>query len=288
MEYYSPTDLNEAYSLLEKYGEDAIPIAGSTFYMGHREELFDEVEAVINIKQLGLSYIRQDGDGLHIGATTTLNEIFAHELTSRGAYGILSETVSELNINEVRNMATIGGEVCIAGEVDMPTTLLAYDAGIVIGGSKGVREMSMADFHIGYLNNALEPGEMVLEVRLPQPPANTGGGFAKFERTAADLPIVNVAARISLDDARVCTDARVVAGAATRSGIPERSGAAEAALLGRNIDDTLIEAAAAASADVVCINDFRVSAEIRSLWVKCGIEDALKRAAAAVRQGEPS
>ena len=129
---------------------------------------------------------------------------------------------------------------------------------------------------------------MVLEVQLPQPPANTGGGFAKFERTAADLPIVNVATRISLDDAGVCTDARVVAGAATLSGIPERSGAAEAALLKQVIDDALIEAAAAASADVACINDFRVSAEIRSLWVKCGIEDALKRAVAAVRQGEQS
>lgn len=286
MEYYSPTDLTEAYALLDKYGEDAIPIAGSTFYMGHREELFDEVEAVVDIKKLGLSYIRQDGDGLHIGATTTLNEIFAHGITSRGVYGILSETVSKLNINEVRNMATIGGEVCIAGEVDMPTTLLAYDADIVIGGSKGVRGISMADFHVGYLNNALEPGEIVLEVRLPQPPANTGGGFAKFERTAADLPIVNVATRISLDDAGVCTDARVVAGAATRSGIPERSGAAEAALLNQVIDAALIETAAAASVDIACNHDFRVSAEIRSLWVKCGIEDALKRAVAAVGQGE--
>lgn len=286
MEYYSPTDLNEAYSLLDKYGEDAIPIAGSTFYMGHREELFDEVEAVINIKQLGLSYIRQDGHGLRIGATTTLNEIFAHELTSKGTFGILAETVKELNINEVRNMATIGGEVCIAGEVDMPTTLLAYDADIVIGGSKGVREMSMADFHIGYLNNALEPGEMVLEVHIPQPPANTGAGFAKFERTAADLPIVNVATRISLDSDGICTDARVVAGAAPLSGVPERSGAAEAVLLNQALDDSLIASAAAASADIECIHDFRVSAEIRSLWVKCGIEDALKRAVAAVRQGE--
>ena len=283
MEYYSPTDLNEAYSLLDKYGEDAIPIAGSTFYMGHREELFDEVEAVINIKQLGLSYIRQDGDGLRIGATTTLNEIFAHELTSKGTFGILAETVKELNINEVRNMATIGGEVCIAGEVDMPTTLLAYDANVVIGGSKGVREISMADFHIGYLNNALEPGEMALEVHIPQPPANTGGGFAKFERTAADLPIVNVATRISLDNAGACAEARVVAGAATLSGVPERSAAAEAALLNKIIDGTLIETAAAASGDIKCINDFRVSAEIRSLWVKCGIEDALQRAVAAVQ-----
>ena len=285
MEYYSPTDLNEAYSLLDKYGDSAIPIAGSTFYMGHREELFDEVDAVINIKKLGLSYIKQGDDGLRIGATTTLNEIHAHELTSRGAYGILSTTVNELNIIEVRNMATIGGEVCIAGEVDMPTTLLAYDANIVIGGSRGVREISMADFHVGYLNNALEQGEMVLEVHIPKPPANSGGGFAKFERTAADLPIVNVATRVSLDNTGICVDVRVVAGAATLSGVPGRSAAAEAVLIDQAIDDTLIETAAAASADIECIHDFRVSAQVRSLWVRCGIEDALRRAVEQARQG---
>ena len=285
MEYHSPTALDDAYSLLDKYGDGAIPVAGSTFYMGHREELFDEVEAVIDIKRLGLSYIRMDDDGLHIGATTTLNEIFAHEITSRGVYGILSDTVSELNINEVRNMATIGGEVCIAGEVDMPTTLLAYDANIVIGSSRGTRTLSMADFHIGYLNNALQEGEMVLEVHVPQPPPVTGGGFAKFERTAADLPLVNVATRVSLDDAGACSEARVVAGAATLSGVPQRSAAAEAVLHGATIDDALVERAAAAASDIVCVNDFRVSAEVRQLWVRCGIEDALTQAAARARQG---
>lgn len=283
MEYYSPTELDHAYVLLDKYGDGAVPIAGSTFFMSRREELFDKVDAVIDIKKLGLSYIRLNDDGLHIGATTNFNEIFEHEITSGGLYGILSDTVGELNTNEVRNMATIGGVVCIAGEVDIPTSLLAYDANIVIGSSRGIRTMSMVDFHIGYLNNALEPGEMVLEIHIPQPPANTGGGFAKFVRTAADLPIVNVAARISLDNAGACAEARVVAGAATLSGVPERSAAAEAALLNKVIDDTLIETAAAASGDIECIHDFRASAEIRSLWVKCGIEDALQRAVAAVQ-----
>ena len=80
-------------------------------------------------------------------------------------------------------------------------------------------------------------------------------------------------------------DARVVAGAATISGVPNRSAAAEAVLLNQEIDDALIETAAAASADIECIHDFRVSAEIRSLWVRCGIEDALKRAVEQARQG---
>lgn len=280
MEYYSPTELGDAYALLSQYGDGAIPVAGNTFFMGHREELFDEVEAVINIKKLGLSYIKLEDDLLKIGATTTLNEMFYHEITSNGVYKIFAETVNELNINEVRNMATIGGEVCIAGEVDMPTTLLAYDANILIGGSNGTRTVSMADFHIGYLNNALETAEMVIEVQVPKPMDNARGGFSKFERTAADLPIVNVAVRLALESNGSCKEARVSIGAATLSGVPMRSLAAEDILVNQKIDEALIEKAATASSDVDCINDFRASAELRSLWVKCGVEDALKKAVA--------
>lgn len=280
MEYYSPTELSDAYALLSQYGDGAIPVAGNTFFMGHREELFDEVEAVINIKKLGLSYIKLEDDLLKIGATTTLNEMFYHEITSNGVYKIFAETVNELNINEVRNMATIGGEVCIAGEVDMPTTLLAYDANILIGGSNGTRTVSMEDFHIGYLNNALETGEMVVEVQVAKPMENARGGFSKFERTAADLPIVNVAVRLALESNGSCKEARVSIGAATLSGVPMRSLAAEDVLVNQKIDEALIEKAATASSDVVCINDFRASADLRSLWVKCGVEDALKKAVA--------
>lgn len=280
MEYYSPTELGDAYALLSQYGDGAIPVAGNTFFMGHREELFDEVEAVINIKKLGLSYIKLEDDLLKIGATTTLNEMFYHEITSNGVYKIFAETVNELNINEVRNMATIGGEVCIAGEVDMPTTLLAYDANILIGGSNGTRTVSMADFHIGYLNNALETGEMVVEVQVPKPMENARGGFSKFERTAADLPIVNVAVRLALESNGSCKEVRISIGAATLSGVPMRSLAAEDILVNQKIDEALIEKAATASSDVDCINDFRASADLRSLWVKCGVEDALKKAVA--------
>ena len=280
MEYYSPTELSDAYALLSQYGDGAIPVAGNTFFMGHREELFDEVEAVINIKKLGLSYIKLEDDLLKIGATTTLNEMFYHEITSNGVYKIFAETVNELNINEVRNMATIGGEVCIAGEVDMPTTLFAYDANILIGGSNGTRIVSMEDFHIGYLNNALETGEMVVEVQVPKPMENARGGFSKFERTAADLPIVNVAVRLALESNGSCKEVRISIGAATLSGVPMRSLAAEDILVNQKIDEALIEKAATASSDVDCINDFRASADLRSLWVKCGVEDALKKAVA--------
>lgn len=280
MEYFSPTELNEAYRLLGQYGEGAIPVAGSTFFMGHREELFDQVEAIVNIKKLGLSYLRLEKGVLKIGATTTLSEIHGSPVTAQGPFRILAETVEELNIREVRNMATIGGEVCIAGEVDMPTTLLAYDASIAIGSAKGVRIVSMKDFHIGYLNNALQPGEMVIEVQIPEPPPGTTGGFGKFERTAADLPIVNAAARMTLSSKGVCEDVRIAVGAATRAGVPVRAGEAEALLAGKKVSAEVLAAACAAAGRVECVDDFRASASLRSVWVSCAVEQALKNALA--------
>lgn len=286
MEYYSPTELTEAYALLGRYGASAIPIAGSTFFMGHREELFDEVEAVVNIKRLGLSYIRLDGGKLKIGATTTLNEIHKSDLTSRGVFKIFAETVSALKIEEVRNMATVGGEVCIAGEVDMPTTLLAYGANIVIGSSKGTRVLSMEKFHIGYLKNALQPGEIVIEVQVPQPKHGSGGGFGKFERTAADLPIVNACVRIALAKNGSVDDVAIAVGAATAAGVPVRATAAEQMVAGKRMDAALVNEAAKAAGTIECVDDFRASAKLRGLWVTCAVEDAMKKALVHARTGD--
>lgn len=274
MEYYRPTELTEAYAVLDKYGEDAVPIAGSTFFMGHREELFDEVEAVVDIKRLGLSYINISDGELRLGATTTLAEIEHSKALQNSPYRVLPETVTELNIKEVRNVATVGGEVCIAGEVDLPTTLLALDAEIVIGSSKGERSLPMNEFHRGYLNNALKSGEMVKEVRILEPAAGSAAAFQKFERTYADLPLVNVAVRITRDNNGKMSDTRVVIGAATA--VPKRSDAAENVLNGKVLDDEVISAAAAATTDIDCITDIRATSELRALWVRCGVEDALK------------
>jgi carbon-monoxide dehydrogenase medium subunit len=281
MEYFRPTKLKEAYRILEKYGEDAIPVAGSSFYMGHREELFDEVEAVVDIKRLGLDYIKIRKGELRLGATTTLATILESEVVKESPFRVLAETVGELNITEVRNVATVGGEICIAGEVDLPTTLLALDAQIVIGSSKGERSVALGDFHLGYLSNDLKPGEMVKEVRVPKLALRTAAAFAKFERTYADLPLVNVAVRVTLDGKGACIDSRVVVGAAVA--VPVRSGAAEAVLDGSNLDPGTLAKAAAATSDVRCLGDIRASAELRALWVRCGVEDALRKAAALAK-----
>ena len=119
---------------------------------------------------------------------------------------------------------------------------------------------------------------MVKEVRIPDPGAGAAASFQKFERTYADLPLVNVAVRVNLDAAGKVSEARVVIGAATA--VPERSSAAESALIGNLLSDEVIAAAAAATSEVDCITDIRATAELRALWVRCGVEDALKIIAA--------
>lgn len=280
MQYFKPTDLGQACRILAEHGDGAVPVAGGTFFMGHRDELFSDVTAIVNLKHLGLSYIRLESDRLRLGATTTLGEILRSTVTASGPFRVLAETIRELNIPEVRNAATIGGEVCIAGEVDMPTTLLAYDADVLVSGPHGMRTVPMQHFHKGYLRNALQTGELVTEIQLRVPPPGTGGAFRKFERTAADLPLVNAAVRVTLDTGGTCRDARIAVGAATRGGLPVRVQSAEEALLNRRLDDTAIRESAARAATTECVDDFRASAELRSRWIQCSVEDALHAAIA--------
>ncbi|MGI9293850.1 MAG: FAD binding domain-containing protein [Pseudomonadales bacterium] len=277
MEYFRPDNLAEAYSLFDRFGEEALPVAGTSFFMGHREELFDEVEAVVSLQDVGLRYIKVEDGQLRLGSTTTLADLYSSEITNSGALSIFSETVSKLKIKEVRNVGTVGGEVCICGEVDLPTTLHAMDATVVLGSAEGQTSMPIKDFHLGYLSNALEIGQIVLEVTLPVPPPNTGASFQKFERTATDLPIVNVMGRVTLDKKGRYSDAKIAVGAAVP--VPERAFEAEKMMIGHAPSEELIRSTAlAVSQEIQSLADHRASAELRSLWVKCAVEDALTTA----------
>ena len=285
MEYFSPRNLDDTFSLLNKYGEDAIPLAGSTFFMSHREELFDEVAAVINIKNLGLDFLRKDAGYLKIGATTTLTQVMNSDLINKGAWKVISETVKEIRINEIRNMGTVGGEVCICAELDLPTTLMALDAQAVILSAKGEKAVSLKDLYHGYLKNTLNIGEIVSEVRVPELPSDTGAGFYKFERIAVDMPIVNATACITLGADKRCKGVKIVVGAATA--IPLRAESAEKLLVNKSLNEKLIQEAAEATVDIQCMGDFRASAELRSTWVRCAVEEVLKKACNQAKGGDP-
>ncbi len=283
MEYLIPSTTDEAVSMLDKYGEAAVIIAGGVFFTPHKEELFSEAEVLIDIGKLGLSYINVDEKGLKIGATTNLTSLMASEVINKGVFRVLAETVDEIPIQRIRDMGTVGGEVCMSAETDLPISLMALDAKVVLSSTKS-RIMPLDEFYTGYLSTALEPNEMVTEVQVPLFPPKTGAGFCKFERGTVDLPIVNAAVRITLGPDDKCSAAKVVLGCVTFP--PVIADNAGKLLVGKKLDEKIIESAAETAADIECITDIRASGELRKNWIKVAVRKALNKAYEQAKGGK--
>lgn len=276
MEYFSPSTTQEALSLLNKYGEKAMPVAGGTFFMSHRHQLFTEVEALVSVMKLGLSYIKEDGDGLKIGPTTRLASLLESDILSHGAFMVVREAINEIEIPEIRNMATLGGDISISAEVDMPVPLLVIDTKLLIEALDSKRTLSLDEFYVGYLNTRLEPGEIITEIQVPRFHGKTGAAFYKLKRVAVDVPVVNAAARITLDDHDKCKTAKIVLGGV--ADIPVRADKAEKVLIGSSLDEDSITKAAEMAAKIECVTDIRASSELRQRWAKIAVERVLSKA----------
>lgn len=276
MEYLTPTTTDEALSLLNKYGEDAVIVAGGVFFTPHKEELFNEAKVLISIGKLGLDYIKVDEEGLKLGATTNLTSIMTSDVTSKGVFRVLSEAISSIPIKRITDMGTVGGEVCMSAETDLPTALIALDGKVVIASSTESRILPLEKFYLGYLSHVLEPNEMVTEIQVPHFPPKTGAAFHKLERGTVDLPIVNAAARITLGPDDKCSGVKIVLGCVTFP--PVIADNAEKLLMGNKLDEKIIARAAEAATDIECITDIRASGELRKRWGRIAVEKALNKA----------
>jgi len=284
MEYFTPSTSDEALFLLSKHGDKAVLIAGGVFFTPHREELFSEAEVLINIGKLGLNYIRVDEEGLKIGATTKLTSLMTSDVTSKGIFRVLSETVSEIPIKRIRDMGTMGGEVCMSAETDLPISLIALDGKVVIASSTESKILPLEEFYIGYLSTVLEPNEMVTEIQIPHFPPKTGAGFYKLERGTVDLPIVNAAARITLGRDDKCSGVKIVLGCVAFP--PVRADNAEKLLIGKKLDEKIMARAAETATDIECITDIRASGELRKRWGRVAVEKALNKAYEQAKEGK--
>jgi CO/xanthine dehydrogenase FAD-binding subunit len=280
-DFHTPKTMEEVLLLLQKEDETLV-LSGGTFLHGlEARGLLSEVEALVDIRKIGLGTVTTDGGGLQMGATVT----FAHlqtvaEVTSAPWLAGLADALAYPPV-QIRNTATIGG--CVAASCpffDIPTALVSLDAVVKARGPHGEREMPLPEFFAGMFANALEPGELVTGVVIPRVQGNTAGAFVKLEGNANDLAIVNAAVRITVDAGRSCTDVRVVLG----GGVAEsavRSPAAEKILLGSKLDAATLQAAGDAVVnDIDPMSDHRASAEYRSAVAKVMTRRALESAMA--------
>lgn len=284
--YFVPTTVHEAVDVLAHYGGDAKVIAGGTDLVIRMRDGLLRPAALVDIERIpGLSSISLEDHRLRIGATASIASILESPEVNCFA-PVVSEAARQMGAVQLRNRATIGGNLASAvPSADMAPPLLVLEAVVHITGPSGERTLPIDAFFIGPHQSALHPDEVLTSVELPALERGAGAAFVKFgKRSAQVIAVVNAAAWVRVRGRRI-EDARIALGAVAPTPIRARS--AEALLRGQEIQAELLERAAeAAAAESRPITDFRASQEFRRELCRVLVRRALERALNRAIQGE--
>ncbi len=279
--YYSPTTLTEAVALLAEEGRTVI--AGGTDLLVNPRYMVG-VREVVDIRKLGLDYISVEDGWIRIGAGATMRTVARHPLIQTLANGILARGAAVCGSPNIRNMATLAGNVASAlPSADTPPALIALNAQAVLVGTQGERIVPLDSFFVGPAKSVRER-ELIRELRIPLPNDKISGGFYKIGRTAEDISMVNATTTLNIQDG-VITDVRLVMGAVAP--IPLRTVEAERALIGQPAaEETFQRAAEIVRQEVRPISDHRASADYRRRMSGVAAIRALRQAAGLAPHGE--
>lgn len=193
-EYVRPDTTDKAVELLLEHGEKARPLMGGTDIFPRMRDGVIEAELLVDVKHIpGMRDIRRDDGALLLGAAVTMNEIANHPAVEC-RWSLLAEAAQALGTYQVRNRATIGGNLCNASPcADSSLAVLVLEGTVLAQGPEGRREIPISDFFRGPGQPALGPAEIVTGVRLPAPPRGAVGHHLKLSRSKlGDLSVVSV------------------------------------------------------------------------------------------------
>jgi CO/xanthine dehydrogenase FAD-binding subunit len=286
-EYFAPKTVDEALSLLSRYKEEAKIIAGGQSMLVVMKRGLLSTEYLIDIKGIAaLDYIKYDeGEGLRIGALTIHRAVEKSPIIQKH-FRVLSEMERNLATIQTRNWGTIGGNLCHGDSAGDPApVLIALNAKLKLARRGGERIIEMEEFSKDYLEVALEPDEMLIEIQVPTPLPHTGIAYEKLMVMKGDMGVVGAAVSITLSPKDgVCKGVRIAL--SNCASTPLRAREAEKKLIGKVLNDSLlIEAGEIASKEASPPVDVHGSAEYRREMVKVFMRraatKALERAKAA-------
>ena len=287
-EYLEARTVRQAISMLQRYGENACMVAGSTDFLVRWRTGVWNPDHVINIQRVaGLSRITYSGrNGLRIGALVTIRAVEQHAAVRR-YYPALAAAAASFAGVQVRNLATVGGNICNASPSgDMIPALLVFGSECKIVGADGERVVALDKFFTGPGQTVLQHGELLTQIRVPVPARNTGSHYIKHSpRGAMDIATVGVASLVSLDGRNgPCAEARIALGAVAPT--PIRAYSAEDSLRGQTLTQgLLIDTANLARDGIRPIDDIRGSAEHRKEIVGVLTRRTLEQAFNAATSG---
>jgi carbon-monoxide dehydrogenase medium subunit len=278
-EYLRPATIPEAVSLLQLHGDDSKILSGGHSLIPMMKLRLARPSWLVDINHIpGLAYIREEGGYLKIGGLTREAELEESDLI-RSKFPILHDTSRVIADPQVRNLATVGGNLAHGDPAnDHGATMLALEAEVIATGANGQRSIPIRDFFLSIFTTALEHDEILTEIRIPVPAARSGGAYLKLERKVGDFATAAVAAQVTLDAGGVC--AKVGIGLTNVGPAPVKAGKAEAFLRGKKLDaESIAQTAQLAMDESEPSSDLRGPAEYKKGLVKELTKRALTRAA---------
>ncbi len=274
-EYVEPHTIEEAVSCMTAYPGKAQVMAGGTDLLVRMKMGKAHPEVIVGLSKIpALRYLIHD-QGLHIGTLTTFREIERNELIQR-RYTALFEAARAVTSIQIKTMGTLGGNLCHGSPAaDSAPPLIAFGADVKLIGGDGTtgRVVPLENFFLGPRQTVLTQQELMVEIEIPEPRANTGSAFLKLGRVSADLAKVNVAVVIERDHL-FCRDCKIVMGSV--AGTPLRAKGAETILRGKRLEKDLVEEASLrVSEEIKPIDDLRSTARYRKEVSKILVRDAI-------------
>jgi carbon-monoxide dehydrogenase medium subunit len=275
-EYFAPSTLDEALSILERYGDEARVLAGGQSLIPLMKLRFAAPRAIVDINRIAeLDYLSVEGGALRIGPHVTHKACERSELL-RGRFGTLGDAAPQISDPIVRNLGTVAGSLAHADpQGDWGSALLAMGGEVEASSSDGSRTIPLTEFFQGPFTTALQPNEMVTEVRVPIPGAKAAGTYLKLERKIGDYATVAVAVHVSFSNGNVD---RAGIGLTAVGPHNFRATAAEEALVGSELDDDTIATAAGLAAEAAQPHDdIRGTADYKRNVVRVFTERGLRK-----------
>ena len=280
-DYQAPNTLEEAVALLASDLDGAKILAGGHSLIPAMKLRLAQPQLLVDIARIkSLSYIREEGDQILIGATTTHYQLESSDLLKR-ICPLLPECARSIGDVQVRNKGTIGGSIAHSDPAgDWPAAALALDADLVLVGTSGERVVKAENFFVDLLTTDLQPGEILREVRIKKPAGRFGQAYQKVPHPASGFAVVGIAVHLVLNEAGSCVSAAIgVTGVGAKA---YRAKAVEAALVGTPLEDI------GAALDHVCDGvdpngDLAASGEYRCHLAKIHTRRAIQTAKARVQ-----
>lgn len=275
-QYHDPRTVDEAIGLLGRL-ENAKLLAGGQSLMPMLNMRFVLPDHVIDLNRVeGLSYIRETGGAIEIGAMTRQREVEYSDLV-RTKCPLLHRAMTHIGHRQTRNRGTVGGSLChLDPAAELVTVAAALDATVAVAGPGGMREIAFSEFPVAYMTPSMELNEMLLAVRLPLWPPGHGAAFVEFARRHGDFAIVSAAALLEIEGGSIRRASVTLGGVAVA---PVRMAEVEDAIVGRKPGADLFRKACEVCRGIEAVADIHASAEYRQHLAAVMARRALESAA---------